>query len=291
MWLYRFIDSKTSGMIPELDEFIKRNHDLTGLFYEQTYLPAEERIALIQRFFKFIFYICTLMVFVFLVPKYYTDIYYTNMCLRRERCHQNCADDYYPSTDCNIKDKRFEHDNNVYKEMYIYRRPTGASNQERFEECLNYAKDNKNIKKSLRHNRQSRVHACFPYCADTDTFDESCTDALLCVPSHDDCEYVVPFNELMIKRNEPIEDSIAIAPLVGIYAMLITMPIQLVFEIYCVIVSKLKVNEADTRCMTILKIAMQFVTVIVVAVMGCFTAYCIITIQMVFLSLSYRLVK
>ena len=282
MWLYRFIDPNTRGLVPHLSEFIKRYHDLTGLCLEQTYLPQEQRIGFIQRFFKFIFYLAVLLAFVYIVPKYGDDIYYTDMCQRRNKCHQYCAIDYYPSTACEIFDTELTYQGNTYTRMFIYTKSPIAVVQNNYNECKNYALDNKNIRKSRVEDRQARIHSCFPYCKASSSNNEDCADeALICDSSDDDCEYVIPMGEIVISKKEPKENSIAFSPLIGIFAMLITMPIQLAFEVYCVIISKMKISDTDSCWVTIRTIVMQFATVAAVGIIICYDAYCLITVHSV----------
>ena len=117
------------------------------------------------------------------------------------------------------------------------------------------------------------MHSCFPYCISTQKYDEGCeSEALMCDSFDDECEYVIPLHEIVFKEKSPKKDSIAFSPLIGIFAMLITMPIQLAFEIYCIIVSRMKITDSDSCWMVILSTLMQLATVAAVAVILCYDA-------------------
>ena len=288
MWLYRFIDPATRGNVPTFLSFLKWNHDLTAVCYEQTYLPQGERLSFIQRLLKFLFYLGLLMAFVFVVGRFEDDIYYNEMCLRREKCMRSCILDYYPRISCKAKDNfTFDFEGNHYTNLYMYQKPANTNQSNTgYNECASFALDNGNVNTVPETTRQARVHSCFPYCAGSNTFSSDCTgESLLCIPSSENCELSSPMGQVIISEEVPQTSTVSFSPVVAIFALLIVSPIQLVFELFAVIVMKVNSLDKESIWITLLNILMQTGAASAVCVILAYDAYCLITVQYVLLLL------
>ncbi len=290
MWLYRFANPETRGQIPTLGNFLKWNHDVTMVYYEQTYLPYEERLSLLKRVLKFVLYLGLLMIFVYVFSDVH-DGYYSSMCDRREKCLRNCASDYYPRVLCGTETGlTLSYGRNTYSHLYYYPMPstTAILSEGRFYECANYARENAEVDKVPRSGRQARVHTCFGYCNSTGVVSEECiSEGIACVVSSDACEFSVQLDEYVLSSDDPEKkESAAFSPLVGLIALAITMPLQLVFELYCIYISKLKTTDKDDGWVTLKNTVLQFVLAAIVVVVLCYDVYFLIDVHTVRLRAS-----
>jgi len=284
MWLYRFIDPATRSNIPSLPDFLKWNHDITTICYDQTYLPQEERLTFLQRLFKFLFYLGVLLSFVYVMGDLGNDQYYTNMCKRRAHCLKNCAIDYYPHTQCqNLEKFSFEYHGNNYTHLFVYPKPSYNNSLDLagYNQCAEYALDSEKVDKVPRKNRQARVHSCFPYCPSSGSIDPICSSvALLCVSSDEKCEFTTPIGEYLFDTSQTDNKKAAsISPLVGLIAICITMPIQLLFELYCILVAKAKISDKDSAWITIRTVIMQFFVAAALIIILVYDAFCLIDVH------------
>ena len=99
--------------------------------------------------------------------------------------------------------------------------------------------------------RQPRIHTCFSYCIngeDPNVIGETRVNCVDLPPSERDkiiCLYPEELCEQTTLPNEfgTADGSAAISPEIAIYAMLIVVPLQFIFEFLCVVLVKLKSKE------------------------------------------------
>ena len=57
MWACRFLKPKTRSIIPTFKNFLKQNHDIPKLWFEETFLEVAFRTHFFFRIFKFVSYL------------------------------------------------------------------------------------------------------------------------------------------------------------------------------------------------------------------------------------------
>ncbi len=62
MWAYKFLRKDTRLQVPTFKTFMRQNHDLLKLWFEEEHEPLEERINFILRVFRFLVYIMILII-------------------------------------------------------------------------------------------------------------------------------------------------------------------------------------------------------------------------------------
>lgn len=156
---------------------------------------------------------------------------------------------------------RFSFYNNDYERFYLYKRPEpalyGQDALEEFEECVNYVGDNIGYPLTKAdHTRQARLHTCFSYCSNgVEAFfsgDDrpNCVDlipsertSLICLFPEEECEGTT------VKGMQPLgpNENLHISLVTAIIAIVIANPCQIIFEILCLLLLKMKVNIENAR--------------------------------------------
>lgn len=82
MWVYKFAKKETRLQSPKFFTFLKENHDLLKLWFEDMHEPLEQRISFVLRFLRFVttFFILFIATFALIHPQ---DEYYNNECSKR----------------------------------------------------------------------------------------------------------------------------------------------------------------------------------------------------------------
>ena len=83
MWAYEFAKRDTRYKVSRLKTFLKINHDLPKLWYEEDHVPPEIRTNFYLRVLKFYTYLNLLLIFVYVFIDF-DDRYYLDMCERRK---------------------------------------------------------------------------------------------------------------------------------------------------------------------------------------------------------------
>ena len=91
--------------------------------------------------------------------------------------------------------------------------------------------------------------------------------------------------QVIISEEVPQTSTVSFSPVVAIFALLIVSPIQLVFELFAVIVMKVNSLDKESIWITLLNILMQTGAASAVCVILAYDAYCLITVQYVLLLL------
>jgi hypothetical protein len=79
MWIYKYAKKETRLQVPKFSTFLKQNHDLLKLWFEDTHEKLEDRISFILRVLRFVtsFFILFCFTYILINPK---DTYYHNEC-------------------------------------------------------------------------------------------------------------------------------------------------------------------------------------------------------------------
>jgi hypothetical protein len=260
--------------------FLRTNHDLTKVFYEQTYLPADERVGLLQRVIMFAVYVGLLLNMVYAMSDV-NDGYYVDKCDNRHECHHQCTYDFYPGVDCEpTKFQTIVYEGNSYNTFYLYKRKTNTTDH--YQECVDFAAENPSIRRVPRTNRQARVHTCFPYCPGNKSTENWCVaEALLCVPPSEVCEFSVQMGEVVLSGSEKAKDAVVFSPLIGLFAILATLPMQLVFELYCILLAQVKSSDKDSTWIMVRNIVLQVGLAAGVVLVLCFDGFVLMDVHSV----------
>jgi len=82
MWAYKFLNKDSRLYVPTLKTFLKQNHDLLKLWFEEEHEPPDERINFWIRMLRFITYLllAVVMEYALIDPQ---DKYYHDTCFLR----------------------------------------------------------------------------------------------------------------------------------------------------------------------------------------------------------------
>jgi len=114
MWAYNYFEKDSHLRVPSFKLFLKHNHDLTRMWFEETYEEPEDRTSFLLRALKFKTMCCILFIFTFVMinPK---DQQYQAECDKRLECQTGCSKDFFPSLACHDIDSTvIEYYGNTY---------------------------------------------------------------------------------------------------------------------------------------------------------------------------------
>jgi hypothetical protein len=82
MWVYKYSQEKSRTQVPKFWTFLRQNHDVFKLWFEDVTEAIEDRISFPLRLIRFISTQCLLFIFIyiFIGPK---DGYYQQECTKR----------------------------------------------------------------------------------------------------------------------------------------------------------------------------------------------------------------
>jgi len=251
MWAYEFVKKDTRYKVTGLKNFLKINHDLPKLWYEEDNVQPEMRTNFFMRVLKFYTYFNLLIIFVYTLIDF-DDQYYLDTCHQRTEWYNYWNNDFFPDLQCQDSSaNQLDYMGNIYDNLYEYPQPTNSTD---YRIWANYIKDNSDYKWIDHKDRQVRIHTCFKYWNDEQEtgfkFDNrplcsSLTPAnqnkILCAYPDDDCEYTQISSEVVISDSG--KDSISFSPLIAFYAALIVSPVYFIFDILSILLARL---QADT---------------------------------------------
>ena len=280
MWAYQFINSKTRNMVPGFGNFMKQNHDLAKVIYEENWLPLKERTFIIFRFFKFVTYLCVLFILTNVMINS-QDEYYKLECDNRKDCLTACVESHFPKVTCNkYPSTEFAYKKNKFTHIYKFSYPTTniEKNIKEFNKCKDFIEDNPDYPE-VGTGRQAKIHICFngcQYSSDSEDFPNDFREickigedpSLLCVHPDEDCEHHEADGEVYFYGDVTNKYSISFAPLIGLLAMICTLPLQFIFEIFCIWVNKKALRADPPFWYTITFFILQFL-------IACMTFYLI----------------
>eukprot|EP00347_Sterkiella_histriomuscorum_P020903 403336019 len=252
MWAYKFARKETRLQVPKYRTFLKQNHDLLKLWYEEEHEASEERVNFLLRNFRFGIYILLIFIFVYTLidPN---DEYYFNECQKRVDCYSGCNVGYFPELECApTTGLKFIYNGNRFNQFYTYKRPDitkGQTGLGQYDQCKAFISQNAEYPFIQHLNRQARIHTCFSYCINGDDkaiigeTRQYCTDLppdqrdqIICVYPSETCEQTILQEEVVLG-----EGVMSLAPGIAIIACFIVTPIQFIFEFLCIILAKLKI--------------------------------------------------
>lgn len=129
MWAYKYARKETRLQVPKFKNFMKQNHDLLKLWYEDTQEQLEERIGFLLRCLRFLtgFLILFLAVYLIIDPR---DNYYNEECNKRTECYSACNHAFFPQLECHsVPDITLIYYNNLYPNFYLFKRPNISLSQ------------------------------------------------------------------------------------------------------------------------------------------------------------------
>ena len=136
---------------------------------------------------------------------------------------------------------------NTYDEIYKYTEPEIESAA--FEKCVSYTENNEKEEFLEFEDRQAKVLTCFNFCDtgeagfENDSRENCESRDLLCASHDDECEHTLLEGEVFFYRPDDLTLSLSFSPFHALMAILILLPLQFVFEIYCIAITYLKSNR------------------------------------------------
>lgn len=149
----------------------------------------------------------------------------------------------------------FSYHNNDYERFYLYKRPDATLHKQtdidNFNTCVGFVSSNDGYPMASEDTtRQVRLHTCFSYCRNGNEAwfqgDDrpNCVDlvpsertSLICLYPDDTCEGTTAFNSWLN----------AVSVRLGIAAIFAANALQLVFEVLCLLLMKMKVNSESAK--------------------------------------------
>ena len=260
MWAYEFVKKDTRYKVLTLKTFMKQNHDLPKLWYEEEHIPKEIRTNFYLRFWKFFTLINFLVIFVYTLIDFQDD-YYQGMWDRRKTCLNYWDQDYFPVlTWKELTNITLTYNGANYNKFFIYQPPSNNTN---YLTWKGYRNDNPNFEYISYLNRQERLHTWFDYCRSTtdanfttdtrpqwSSISNASQSNLLCVLPETDWEFTTLSSEYTLYGSGM--SAISFSPLVSILAVLIVFPVYFTFEILCIILSRVKGDIVNSLRDTVL---------------------------------------
>jgi len=239
MWAYRIIQKETRRFVPTFKTFFLQNNDITKIFFEKHFLLEGEVYSFPISLGKFIFYLSLMLLFSISFLKT-TDYQSYDECYQRNVCLQSCITNDFPKHHCEkIENYTFYYGGNTFTQLYKYE---GIGDS--FEFCKSFIKNNS--KYEVIGGIQKKVNVCFPFCKDedslaiNDTRAQCIEESLLCVMPQEECYLKIIKDEIILKKGDTLKSTLSFSPIYSILAIVATTPIQFLFDLFCVYVSKIK---------------------------------------------------
>lgn len=178
----------------------------------------------------------------------------------RLSCYQDCNNAFFPQLNCQPLDwVDIFYNRNQYNNFFLFSRPDlaihGQTAVKNYERCKSYILDNPSypmVRNEL--SRQVRTHTCFSYCtngedaavlgddrAECVDLEPLERDQIICVAPTDQCERTSVAGEVYLSADQ--SPDYTFSPLQGFYAMLIANPIMFIFDMLCIYLQTMKVNQ------------------------------------------------
>lgn len=146
MWAFKFKQDQTRGLVPSYKNFMRSNHSILKLWYEDVSEPIVDRMLFSLRCMRFLATTCILFIFTYLIIQP-NDMYYQSQCHRRLECYNACNKAYFPALACKRLDRLHMYYNwNSYDNFFIFNRPDpkvqGETALQDFDRCKSYILDN-----------------------------------------------------------------------------------------------------------------------------------------------------
>ena len=134
-------------------------------------------------------------------------------CGRRNMCRSACTQENFPHLTCVDRQLELEYNGDMYKNFFVYPKPTGEKPSPLYEECASFIDDNPDIPWTVQGEmRQLKMHSCFKACKanadcllgfDMDQRDDcrsgnEINEMLLCVSPETECEVYVEKNDICL---------------------------------------------------------------------------------------------
>ena len=151
---------------------------------------------------------------------------------------------------------RFQYYQNRYDHFYLFKRPDpedfGNDALANFNKCVSYVGENENYPITGKDDhRQARIHTCFSYCRNGQEAHFAgddrpvCVDlipsertSLICLYPEEECEGTTYKGQVSLNEAGTVNISVKM----GIAAIAISNPLQLAFDVLCILLMKMKVN-------------------------------------------------
>jgi hypothetical protein len=254
MWAYEFAKKSTRYKVTTLKSFMKINHDLPKLWYEEDHVPPEFRTNFLLRVLKFFTYLNLLIIFIYILIDF-DDRYYLDIWDRRTEWFNYCNIDFFPDIQWQLASNiKIDYNGNVYSNLFQFPLPANNFN---YQIWKNFINENPTFEWIYNDERQARIHTCFNYCRNgveegfrddnrplCSSLSASQQNYLLWVSPEEEWEFSMISSEVYF--GERSKNSISFSPLLAFIASIIVSPIYFIFDILCIILARIKADSVHS---------------------------------------------